>query len=176
MIREPFDPLQIATAYARHGATCISVLTDEPYFQGRLEYLAQIRSALQPPLLRKDFPELYRHAKELGLLVTVFTNGTLIDERIAALWEELPPYLVEISLYGITRQTYEKVVSVPGSFDRCLAGIHRVIAGGHPLALKAPATRDNVHEIPEMQAFANDLGVDIFHITHCIFLLHRFFS
>ena len=112
------------------------------------------------PLLRKDFPELYRYAKELGLLVTVFTNGTLIDDRIAALWEELPPYLVEISLYGITRETYEKVVSVKGSFDRCLAGIHRVLAAGHPLALKAPATKDNVHEIPEMQAFANDLGVE----------------
>lgn len=55
VIREAFDPLQIAAAYAQHGATCISVLTDEPYFQGRLEYLAQIRAAGGPPLLRKDF-------------------------------------------------------------------------------------------------------------------------
>jgi radical SAM protein with 4Fe4S-binding SPASM domain len=112
------------------------------------------------PLLRKDFPELYRHAKELGLLVTVFTNGTLIDERIAALWRELPPYLVEISLYGLTREVYEKVVAVPGSYERCLEGIGRVLADGHPLALKCPVTRDNAHEIPGIAQLAKDLGVD----------------
>lgn len=112
------------------------------------------------PLLRKDFPELYRHAKELGMLVTVFTNGTLIDERIAALWRELPPYLVEISLYGLTREVYEKVVAVQGSYERCLAGISRVLADGHPLALKCPVTRDNAHEIPGIAQLAKDLGVD----------------
>ncbi len=112
------------------------------------------------PLLRKDFPELYRHAKELGLLVTVFTNGTLIDDQIAALWEELPPYLVEISLYGLTREVYEQVVAVKGSYDRCLAGIQRVLADGHPLALKCPATRENAHEIPGLAQLAKDLGVD----------------
>jgi radical SAM protein with 4Fe4S-binding SPASM domain len=112
------------------------------------------------PLLRKDFAALYRHAKERGMLVTVFTNGTLIDDRIAELWEELPPYLVEVSLYGLTRQVYEKVVAVPGSYARCLAGIARVLAGGHPLALKCPVTRDNAHEIAGIAQFAKDLGVD----------------
>lgn len=112
------------------------------------------------PLLRKDFPELYRHAKARGLLVTVFTNGTLIDGEIAALFRELPPYLIEISLYGLTRETYEKVVAVKGSFDRCLAGIARAVEDGHTLALKCPATVDNVHEIPELARFAKDLGVD----------------
>ena len=112
------------------------------------------------PLLRKDFPELYRHAKGLGMLVTVFTNGTLIDDRIAELWEELPPYLVEISLYGLTREVYEQVVQVKGSYERCLAGIHRVLAGGHPLALKCPATRENAHEIAGLAQLAADLGVE----------------
>jgi radical SAM protein with 4Fe4S-binding SPASM domain len=112
------------------------------------------------PLLRKDFPELYRHAKELGMLVTVFTNGTLIDERIISLWDELPPSMVEISLYGATREVYERVVAVEGSYDRCLAGIARVLAAGHPLALKCPATRDNAHEIYALADLAKDLGVE----------------
>jgi indole-3-glycerol phosphate synthase len=55
VIRLDFDPVEIATTYAGHGATCISVLTDEPYFQGRLEYLAAIRAAVDVPVLRKDF-------------------------------------------------------------------------------------------------------------------------
>ena len=55
LIREDFDPVAIANIYAEHGATCVSVLTDEKYFQGSLDYLSQVRAAIDLPLLRKDF-------------------------------------------------------------------------------------------------------------------------
>jgi indole-3-glycerol phosphate synthase len=55
VIRADFDPVEIAATYAEHGATCISVLTDESYFHGHIEYLQQIRSIVELPLLRKDF-------------------------------------------------------------------------------------------------------------------------
>jgi len=55
VIREDFDPLEIARIYADNGATCISVLTDAPYFQGSLGHLAAIREITDLPLLRKDF-------------------------------------------------------------------------------------------------------------------------
>ncbi|MCA8987299.1 MAG: indole-3-glycerol phosphate synthase TrpC [Planctomycetaceae bacterium] len=55
IIRMDFDPVAIAKTYAAHGAACISVLTDEKFFQGHLDFLKQIRKSVDLPLLRKDF-------------------------------------------------------------------------------------------------------------------------
>jgi indole-3-glycerol phosphate synthase len=55
VLREHFDPAEIARSYARHGAACLSVLTDERFFQGRAEHLALARAASGLPVLRKDF-------------------------------------------------------------------------------------------------------------------------
>jgi radical SAM protein with 4Fe4S-binding SPASM domain len=110
-------------------------------------------------LVRPDFPELYLYAVRKGLLVTVFTNGTLISERIAELFDEYRPAGVEITLYGMSRETYEKVTGVPGSYDKCLAGIERLVARGIPLKLKTMALSWNRHEVAAMQAYATGLGL-----------------
>lgn len=55
LIRDDFDPVAIATTYEAHGAACISVLTDEHYFQGHLDYLTAVHDAVEIPVMRKDF-------------------------------------------------------------------------------------------------------------------------
>jgi len=110
------------------------------------------------PLLRTDFPEVYAHARRLGMVVTVFTNGTLVDERIAKVFRELPPHAVEITLYGASRETYERITGVGGSYSRCLAGIHRLKEAGVRFGLKTILMTPNQHEFEAIKRMAEDLG------------------
>jgi radical SAM protein with 4Fe4S-binding SPASM domain len=110
------------------------------------------------PMLRKDFADIYRHAKELGLLVTLFTNGTLVTDAICNLFRELPPYKVEITLYGATAETYERVTGIPGSHARCWQGIGRLRALGVELGLKTVLLNQNKHEFQQLAEQAKTYG------------------
>ena len=55
VLRDPFDPVEIAKSYQQHGAACLSVLTDKDFFQGSNQYLTQVREAVDIPIIRKDF-------------------------------------------------------------------------------------------------------------------------
>jgi len=110
---------------------------------------------------RKDFLEIYTYAKKKGFLITLFTNGTIINEQIADYLKEWPPFAIEITLYGRTRETYEALTAVSGSYDRCLRGIRLLKERGLPLKLKTVATSINKHEVMAMRRFAEEeLGVE----------------
>jgi radical SAM protein with 4Fe4S-binding SPASM domain len=111
------------------------------------------------PLLRRDFPQIYTYAIQKGMLLTLFTNGTLLTPKKADLLAEWRPHNIEITLYGYTQETYERVTGVPGSHARCMRGIELLLERGLPLKLKTMAMTLNVHELPAMQAFAESLGV-----------------
>lgn len=91
VIRADFDPVAIAETYERHGAACISVLTDESYFQGSLDYLRQIRAAVNLPVLRKDFIlDRYQllEARAAGADAVLLIAECLDDCRLRALHNE----------------------------------------------------------------------------------------
>jgi indole-3-glycerol phosphate synthase len=80
-----FDPVRIAQAYETAGASCLSVLTDEKFFQGSLQYLRQIRQAVKLPLLRKDFiidARQIREAIDWGADAILLIVAILTDEQL----------------------------------------------------------------------------------------------
>ncbi len=88
VLREPFDPAEIAASYARHGAACLSVLTDANYFQGSEAYLREARAACTLPVLRKDFmvDEYQVHeARVMGADCILLIAACLGDGQMAEL-------------------------------------------------------------------------------------------
>jgi radical SAM protein with 4Fe4S-binding SPASM domain len=110
-------------------------------------------------LLHHDFREIYAHAKKRGMIIDVFSNGTLIDPALADFLRDFTPSMVEITVYGRTPETYEAVTRVPGSYERCLRGIDLLLARGIPLALKTMVMTINAHELWDLKAWAEGLGV-----------------
>ena len=92
VIRADFDPVAIAKIYEAHGASCISVLTDESYFQGSLDYLRQIRAAVRLPVLRKDFVlDTYQvvEARAAGADAVLLIAECLDDCNLRKLFNEI---------------------------------------------------------------------------------------
>lgn len=105
------------------------------------------------PLLREDFSDLYRLLKRKGLLVALFTNACLITDEHVRLFRDYPPREMEITVYGVTPETYEGVTRVAGSYAAFRRGLDLLLEGGVRIHLKAMALRSNVHELPAIARF-----------------------
>ena len=115
IIRGDFSPTEIAKQYETNGATCLSILTDEKYFQGSLDYLKQVRTQVEIPLLRKDFIvdeyQIYQSklygADCILLIVSALTDNQLIEYKSIA--EELSlDVLVEVH----NQQELERILTM----------------------------------------------------------------
>ena len=109
---------------------------------------------------RRDFFELFDYAKQKGFIITLFTNGVLIDERVADRLAANRPFSIEITLYGRTRETYDELTRIPGSWAKCMRGIELLLERNLPLKLKTVAVSVNKHELFDMKSFAEELGVE----------------
>jgi radical SAM protein with 4Fe4S-binding SPASM domain len=159
----PYCNLKCVHCYIANGNLKSNILTraelcrilDEIAAEGCLELILTGGE----PLFRNDFLDIYTHAKQKGMFITVFTNGTLLTPEVARYFREWPPQSVEITIYGATPAVHESVTGVPGSFARSLKGIKLLLKEGVTLKLKTVIMTLNKHELPAMKQLAEDLGV-----------------
>jgi radical SAM protein with 4Fe4S-binding SPASM domain len=114
------------------------------------------------PLLREDFTEVYLALKHKGLLVSVFTNACLLSEEHIALFRRYPPRDVEVTVYGVSEETYERVARRRGSYAAFRRGLDRLLDGGVRVRLKAMALRSNKSELPEIARLSRERTKDYF--------------
>lgn len=110
--------------------------------------------------LRSDFIEIFKYCRSKGLIVTLFSNGSLLTPEIASVLAEYGIRGLEISLYGATRETFDAVTRRPGSYERCMRGIETALAYKLPLSLKTFIINLNKHELAQMRAFAHDRNLN----------------
>ena len=112
------------------------------------------------PLVRKDFKEIYLALKKMGLLISINTNATLIDDEMFEFLIENPPLRMNISLYGTSNETYLRLCGRP-VYDIVVKNITRLHEAGISIRLNASITPYNACDIEELYQFADKLNIPI---------------
>lgn len=118
----------------------------------------RIRFTGGEPLLREDFSELYMSARRLGLRVALFTNATLVTPKLAELLASIPPLEpIEITVYGMERDSYESVTRTSGSFEAAWQGINLLLEGKVRFIVKGAVLPPNKMEVERFESWASTI-------------------
>ena len=112
-------------------------------------------------LSRPDFKEIYSRLSDLGLLISLMSNGSLIDEEVTELLVNRPPVSVKITLYGSSNDTYRKLCGASDGFDRVIRGLDLLKRASVNFSLSFTATSLNIDDIKEVGEIAKSYGVHL---------------
>lgn len=113
------------------------------------------------PLLRKDFAEIYTALSDMGFLLRVFTNATMFTKETFDLFRERPPQNLEITLYGASPETYERVGGWAGGYERAVEAIDTLRQFVPSMRLKGTLIRESLDDYDIMKKFAADRALSM---------------
>lgn len=118
------------------------------------------------PFMRPDFLKLYHRAKSKGMLVGVLTNGTRITKDIAQALAEDPPNSLDLTVYGASQETYERVTGAGEAFRQCLEGIDHLVKAGLSFRLQTCMSLLNKDDLPLIKKLADERNLKYHYDPH----------
>lgn len=109
------------------------------------------------PLFRPDFPGIYQEIAKLGFMLTLYTNATLVTPGLMEILHKYPPHRIGVSVYGASRDTYEKVTGNPGAYDNMLEGVQLLRQLPSKMTIRTTMIRDNIHDLDRITEWVQTL-------------------
>ena len=125
------------------------------------------------PLLFPDFRRLYLSLRERGIILTVNTNGTLIDADWAAFFGENKPRRINITLYGADDRAYETLCHYPGGFEKTVQGIRLLKERGVDVKINGSVTKSNRNDMEKIYSIGRELGAPVHMDTYMLPGIHE---
>lgn len=127
--------------------------------QARKEGMLYLLLTGGEPLLWSDFWQLYEQLIRMGFLVSINTNGSLIDEKVIERFRKFPPVRINITLYGASDKTYDALCRARGEFAKVDRAITALCEAGIPVKLNGSLTPQNVADLKECTQYAKSKGL-----------------
>ena len=120
------------------------------------------------PLLFPDFRKLYKELKSMGMILTINTNGTLLDEEWADFFGKYKPRRINITLYGSDDTAYDKLCHYPGGFSRTVRAIRLLRERGVDVKINGSVTKDNRDDMEAIYRIGRELDVPVHMDTYML--------
>lgn len=104
-------------------------------------------------MIRPDFCEIYEEIAQMGFLLTVYTNATMVTDKIFDLFQKYPPHKIGITMYGASNETYKSLCGVEDGYDRFISGFYRLKTLPSVLDIRTTIVQTNACDLEKMQAF-----------------------
>lgn len=121
--------------------------------------------------LRPDFCEIYEVIYKLGFIIQLYTNATLVNDKIMETLRKYPPHRIGVTLYGASPDTYEKVCGNSEAFDKAITGIKRLRELPSKLEIRTTLIKDNVDDIDKIEEIAKELISKDARVIHSEYVL-----
>lgn len=110
--------------------------------------------------MRPDFCEIYEAIAQMGFVLTIYTNATMVTDKIMETLRKYPPHKIGVTMYGASNETYEKMCGCKDGYDRFVEGIKKLTTLPSLFDMRTTVIQDNLHDLPAMKQFTKEMFGD----------------